>query len=134
VLARGAPDTVERAMADTLTAYQHASALDVIGMRGEGKLREGLQRLLQLASVSHGHLSRSMSKHFGCRPVEFVNRTRLSHAAMLLATTADPIGRVAERSGFSRQSYFRPALSCHHGQTPRAYREQARRAAVPKEP
>src|SRR6202044_3226460 len=25
VLARGAPDTVERAMADTLTAYQHAA-------------------------------------------------------------------------------------------------------------
>jgi hypothetical protein len=90
VLARGAPDTVDRAMADTLTAYQHASALDVIGMRGEGKL--------------------------------------------LLATTADPIGRVAERSGFSSQSYFDRLFRAHHGQTPRAYREQARRAAVPREP
>jgi AraC-like DNA-binding protein len=53
---------------------------------------------------------------------------------MLLATTADPIGRVAERSGFSSQSYFDRLFRARHGQAPRAYREQARRAVVPKEP
>jgi AraC family cel operon transcriptional repressor len=164
VLARGAPGTVGQAMADALAAYQDApGALDVIGlwaavmpvlreaaggvdirpgwlvractaMRSEENLRGGLPRLLQLASVSHGHLARSMSEHFGCRPVEFVNRVRLSHAAMLLATTADPIGRVAERSGFSSQSYFDRLFRARHGQAPRGYREQARRAVVPKEP
>jgi AraC-like DNA-binding protein/mannose-6-phosphate isomerase-like protein (cupin superfamily) len=164
VLARATPGAVGRAMAGTLAAYQDAaSALDVIGlwtvvmpvlheaaggtdirpgwlvractaMRSEENLRGGLPRLLQLASVSHGHLARSMSEHFGCRPVEFVNRVRLSHAAMLLATTADPIGRVAERSGFSSQSYFDRLFRARFGQIPRAYREQARRAVVPKEP
>ena len=164
VLARRAPDTVGRAMTDTLAAYQDAaSALDVIGlwtavmsvlhqpaggtdirptwlvhactaMRSEENLRGGLPRLLRLAAVSHGHLARSMSEHFGCRPVEFVNRVRLSHAAMLLATTAEPIGRVAERSGFASQSYFDRLFRARHGQTPRAYREQARRAVVPNEP
>lgn len=102
-------------------------------MRSEENLREGLPRLLRLASVSHGHLARSMSEHFGCRPVEFVNQTRLSHAAMLLATTAEPIGRVAERSGFSSQSYFDRLFHARYGQIPRAYREQARRAVVPSE-
>lgn len=164
VLARNAPDAVARAMAAALAAYQGtASALDIIGlwtvimpvlhgaaggidirpswlvractaMRSEENLREGLPRLLQLASVSHGHLARSMSQHFGCRPVEFVNRVRLSHAAMLLATTADPIARVAERSGFSSQSYFDRLFLARYGQVPRAYREHARRAVVPKEP
>ena len=164
VLARGTPDRVGRAMADTLAAYQDAaSALDVIGlwaviipvlheaaggtdvrpgwlvractaMRREENLRAGLPRLLELASVSHGHLARSMAGHFGCRPVEFVNQVRLSHAAMLLATTADPIGRVAERSGFSSQSYFDRLFRARYGQIPRAYREQARRAVVPREP
>jgi AraC-like DNA-binding protein len=161
VLARRTPDAVGRAMTDTLAAYQDsASALDIIGlwtvvmpvlheaaggsdirpgwlvracaaMRSEENLREGLPRLLQLASVSHGHLARSMAEHFGCRPVEFVNRVRLSHAAMLLATTAAPIGRVAERSGFSSQSYFDRLFHARYGQTPRAYREHARRAVVP---
>jgi AraC family cel operon transcriptional repressor len=103
-------------------------------MRSEDNLRDGLARLLQLASVSHGHLARSMSEHFGCRPVEFVNQVRLSHAAMLLATTADSIGRIADRSGFSSQSYFDRLFHARYGQTPRAYREQARRAVVPREP
>jgi AraC family transcriptional regulator, dual regulator of chb operon len=163
VLARSTPRGVGRAMLDTLAAYQDgASALDIIGlwtvvmpvlheaaggtdirpgwlvractaMRSEENLREGLPRLLQLASVSHGHLARSMSEHFGCRPVEFVNRIRLSHAAMLLATTAEPIGRVAERSGFSSQSYFDRLFLARYGQIPRAYREHARRAVVPNE-
>lgn len=163
VLARNTPEAIGRAMADTLAAYQDAaSALDIIGlwtvvmpvlheaaggidvrpgwlvracaeMRGEENLREGLPRLLQLASVSHGHLARSMSEHFGCRPVEFVNHVRLSHAAMLLATTAEPIGRVAERSGFGSQSYFDRLFLARYGQIPRAYRERARRAVVPKE-
>ncbi len=164
VLARGTPDTVGRAMADTLAAYQDAAgALDVIrlwtvvmpvlhraaggtdvrpgwlvqacaAMRREENLCEGLPRLLELASVSHGHLARSMSEHFGCRPVEFVNRLRLSHAAMLLATTADPVGQVAQRSGFSSQSYFDRLFRARYGQIPRAYRERARRAVVPKPP
>ena len=47
---------------------------------------------------------------------------------------ADPIGRVAERAGFSSQSYFDRLFRARHGQTPRAYREQARGAVVPKEP
>jgi AraC-like DNA-binding protein len=53
---------------------------------------------------------------------------------MLLATTADSIGRIADRSGFSSQSYFDRLFHARYGQTPRAYREQARRAVVPREP
>jgi AraC family transcriptional regulator, dual regulator of chb operon len=164
VLARDVPRVVPDVMRRMLAAYQDtASMLDVIGlwttvmpvlqaaaggvdvrpgwlvracvaMRTEENLRDGLPRLLQLASVSHGHLARSMSEHFGCRPVEFINQIRLSHAAVLLATTADSIGRVADRSGFSSQSYFDRLFHGRYGQTPRAYREQARRAVVPKEP
>ncbi|HSZ43310.1 MAG TPA: AraC family transcriptional regulator [Trebonia sp.] len=150
------------AMARALAAYQDtAVALDVIAlwttvlpmlqaaedapgrpdwlvracaaMYGEENLRAGLPRLLELTSVSHGHLARSMSAHYGCRPVEFVNNARLSHAAMLLATTADSVGRVAERSGFSSQSYFDRLFRARYGRTPRAYREQARRAVAPRE-
>jgi AraC family transcriptional regulator, dual regulator of chb operon len=164
VLARDAPAPAEQAMWHMLAAYQDtSSALDVIGlwtaiipvlapaaggedirppwlvracaaMRSEENLRAGLPRLLQLASVSRGHLARSMSRHLGCRPVEFVNRARLAHAAALLATTSEPIGGIASRSGFSSQSYFDRLFHARYGQTPRAYREQARRAVVPTRP
>lgn len=164
VLARDAPAPAEQAMRHMLTAYQDtSSALDVIGlwtaiipvlapaaggedirppwlvracaaMRSEENLRAGLPRLLQLASVSHGHLARSMSRHLGCRPVEFVNQARLAHAAALLATTGEPIGDIASRSGFSSQSYFDRLFHARYDQTPRAYREQVRRAVVPTRP
>lgn len=103
-------------------------------MYDEENLRPGLPRLLELTSVSHGHLARSLSRHYGCRPVEFVNAARLSHAAMLLATTAESVGRIAQRSGFSSQSYFDRLFHARYGQAPRAYREQARRAVAPREP
>jgi len=45
-----------------------------------------------------------------------------------------PDRAVAERAGFSCQSYFDRLFRARHGQTPRAYREQARGAVVPKEP
>ena len=164
VIVRAAPQRVLDAMERMLTAYQNAAnILDVIGlwatvmpvlgaaagtidvrpgwlvkactaMRTEENLREGLPRLRQLASVSEGHLARAMSKHFNCRPVEFVNQVRLSHAAVLLATTADSIGRIADRSGFRSQSYFDRLFQARYGQAPRNYREHARRAVVPKEP
>jgi AraC family transcriptional regulator, dual regulator of chb operon len=163
VLATDASGEVQQTMEHMLAAYQDTStALDVIGlwaavipvlqaaaggsdirpawlvracaaMRSEENLREGLPRLLQLASVSHGHLARSMSEHFGCRPVEFVNQVRLSHAAALLATTGEPIGRIAGRAGFSSQSYFDRLFHARYGKTPRAYRNQARCAVVPRQ-
>jgi AraC-like DNA-binding protein/mannose-6-phosphate isomerase-like protein (cupin superfamily) len=164
VVVRDPSEMAGNAMARTLAAYQNtASELDVIAlwttvlpllraaaesadhrpgwlvracaaMYSEENLREGLPRLLELTSVSHGHLARSMSRYYGCRPVEFVNTARLSHAATLLATTADSVGRIAQRSGFSSQSYFDRLFQVRYGQAPRAYRERARRAVAPREP
>ncbi len=100
-------------------------------MYAEENLREGLPRLRALASVSAGHLARSMSDFASCSPVEFVNRVRLDHAATLLATTTDPIGVVAERCGFAGHAYFCNRFHERFGLAPGKYRDQARRAVVP---
>lgn len=100
-------------------------------MRAEENLRAGLPRMLKLAMVSHGHLARSMAAYYRTTPVEFISRSRLEHANVLLATTAEPIGRIAERCGFTSQSYFGRCFRQRYGQTPREYREHARRAVVP---
>lgn len=100
-------------------------------MANEEHLRLGLPRLLQLAAVSHGHLARSMMAHYGCTPTEFITECRVAHAALLLATTTDPIGTIAARCGFSSQSYFGRQFRARHGVAPRDYRVQTRRAVVP---
>ncbi|MGH3386002.1 MAG: helix-turn-helix domain-containing protein [Nocardioidaceae bacterium] len=36
-----------------------------------------------------------MRAHYGCTPTEFITECRVAHAALLLATTTDPIGTIA---------------------------------------
>ena len=100
-------------------------------MNAEENLRAGLPRLLALAAVSHGHLARSMREHYGCTPVEHVTELRLAHAALLLATTADPVGRIAERCGFDSLSYFGRCFRRRYEVSPREYRAAASRRVVP---
>ncbi|MEV0201794.1 AraC family transcriptional regulator [Nonomuraea sp. NPDC050691] len=102
-----------------------------VAMSREDNLREGLPRLLETAAVSPGHLARSMRAHYGCTPVAFVVRRRLEHAALLLTTTTEGIGRIAQRCGFSGQSYFGRLFRETYGMAPRDYREATRRAVVP---
>lgn len=98
----------------------------------EDNLRAGVGRLVHLAAVSHGHLARSLNLHHGTTPVAFVNQRRLHHASLLLTTTNESIGRIAERCGFSSQSYFDRRFSERFGCTPRAYRQPAQRVVAPK--
>ncbi|MFG1708945.1 AraC family transcriptional regulator [Nonomuraea sp. M3C6] len=102
-----------------------------VAMSREENLREGLPRLLAMAAVSSGHLARSMRRHYGCTPIAFVARRRLEHAALLLTTTTEGIGRIAQRCGFSGQSYFGRLFHEKYGLAPRDYREATRRAVVP---
>lgn len=102
-----------------------------VAMSREENLREGLPRLLALAAVSPGHLARSMRKHYGCSPIAFVVERRLEHAVLLLTTTTEGIGQIAQRCGFSGQSYFARLFKDKYGMTPRDYRESGRRAVVP---
>lgn len=100
-------------------------------MQLEDNLRAGVPRFVRLAGVSPGHLARTLRTHRRCTPVEFVVLLRVDLAASLLETTAEPIGRVAERCGFNSPSYFARVFTRAHGQNPRAYRETTRRKVVP---
>ncbi|GAA0585500.1 AraC family transcriptional regulator [Kribbella sandramycini] len=100
-------------------------------MRSEANLRAGLPRLLELAAVSPAHLSRSMRAAYGRTPTDFVTDLRLEHAASLLAATNLPIAAVADRCGFSSQSYFSRRFTIAHELSPREFRRTSQRAFVP---
>lgn len=100
-------------------------------MNAEENLRAGLPRLVELAAVSHGHLARSMRTHYGCTPVEHVTELRLAHAALLLATTAEAVGRIADRCGYDSISYFSRCFRQRYELSPRQYRAAASRRIVP---
>lgn len=100
-------------------------------MRREDNLRLGVERLRELCAVSAAHLSRTMRRHHGCTPTEYVTGLRVEHAAALLATTAEPVTAIAYRCGFASQSYFSRCFHRAHGMAPRAFRRRAQRAFVP---
>lgn len=100
-------------------------------MRREENLRGGVPRMLELAQVSAGYLSRSMRRHYGTTPTAFVVDIRLERAAALLTDTTEPIAAIAARCGFASQSYFSRCFAAAHAMTPRDFRHFAHRGFVP---
>ena len=100
-------------------------------MAVEENLQAGLPRLLELAAVSHGHLDRVMRARYGRTPVDYVTERRLAHAAVLLTTTTESVGRIASRCGFASTSYFGRRFRQRYGTSPREYRHAASQMVVP---
>jgi AraC family transcriptional regulator, dual regulator of chb operon len=101
-----------------------------VAMREEANLRVGLERLRELALVSDGYLARTMHRYYGTTPIEYVTRLRLERSAVLLTTTQASIREIAQRTGFASQSYFGRCFKEAYEISPRAYRNQDRRAAL----
>jgi AraC-like DNA-binding protein len=101
-------------------------------MHREDNLREGVARMLALAHVSAAHLSRTMRRHYGMTPTEFVADLRLQQASTMLATTSRQVTDIAHACGFGSTSYFSRRFRAAHGVTPRQFRNSARHAFVPR--
>ena len=80
-------------------------------MRREESLRGGVPRMLELARVSAGYLSRSMRTHYGTTPTAFVVDIRLERAAALLADTTEPIATISAALRILRASPTSAAAS-----------------------
>lgn len=96
----------------------------VEAMLEEENLRAGVPRLLELAHVSPAHLSRVTRQYFGMTPTGLVINLRLRHATMLLSTTFESIGTIAERCGFASTSYFSNCFRRATVVSPREYRDR----------
>ena len=80
--------------------------------------------LARAAGCSPSTLDRRMRKVFSLSPQQFVLRTRIDHAAALLATGLS-IAQVATAAGFYDQSVFTRTFGRLTGQTPAQFRRSA---------
>jgi len=78
--------------------------------------------LAQRAGMSERSFVRRFRASTGCTPADSVQRLRVEAARQLLATTALPIKRVAQRCGFGSEETMRRALLRHASITAAAYR------------
>ncbi|MGE5676073.1 MAG: AraC family transcriptional regulator [Mycobacterium leprae] len=95
-------------------------------MRKQENFTLGLPRLHELAPVSPEHLCRSMKKHLGQTPTDWLNDLKLHYAADLLAHSDEEIVAVALQAGFSNLSHFYHLFGQRFGASPGEFRKGRR--------
>ena len=101
-----------------------ASALAYINANFAGSIAVAdIAAHVRLGEVQFRKLFR---REVGMSPAACLQRTRLVHAARLLARYALPLAEVAEQSGFSNECYFSTAFRTAFARTPGQYRRYIR--------
>jgi transcriptional regulator GlxA family with amidase domain len=85
-----------------------------------------VERLADQAAMSPRHFARAFAAAVGVTPAKAVERLRLEAARRDVETTAVPIDRVAEQTGFGDAERMRRAFLRNLGQPPQALRRAAR--------
>ncbi|HVZ73817.1 MAG TPA: helix-turn-helix domain-containing protein [Polyangia bacterium] len=90
-------------------ANAHLGALDV-------------DALARRAAVSVRTLHRLTARAVGCTPAKLIERLRVEHARVQLATTDLPLKAIADRCGFRDAAQLTRSFARRFGVTPRAFR------------
>jgi AraC-like DNA-binding protein/ABC-type lipoprotein export system ATPase subunit len=86
--------------------------------------------LAAAAGMSTDRLERAMRRMLGVSPKQYLLRTRVEQAALLLATTDRPISEIAVACGYFDQSQLSRQFAARVGVTPGRYRTLARPLAA----
>ncbi len=99
-----------------------------LALRLELLLKEALTepwdiaRMAGALHLSERQLYRLCQQHFALAPMALLQRLRLQRAALLLASRADSVKRLAEQCGFKNEYHFSTAFKRQHGLAPSHYR------------
>ena len=81
-----------------------------------------LDDVARVAGLSRARLCALFHQHMGTTPMAYLEDLRLERAARLLLFSADGIGAIADRLGYSERGYFDKRFKRRWGVTPRGYR------------
>jgi AraC-like DNA-binding protein len=84
------------------------------------------KRLSEALHFHANYISLCMKKAYGCTPLDYLTRYRVEQAKRMLIRTDDPIGRIAEATGFGSFPYFVRCFSRYAGCRPREFRMRHR--------
>lgn len=79
----------------------------------------------RMAEELHFHpnyIALCMKRTFGCTPLEYATQYRIEQAKRLLIHTNDPVGAIAEETGFGSFPYFVRCFNKRTGKTPKQFR------------
>ena len=84
------------------------------------------ETLAQMLGTNRTYLYDALRECADTTPADFINRYRIRHAALLLATTDDPVALVAELCGITNRSTFARLFRDHYSMSPTEYRRAAK--------
>ena len=97
------------------------AAIELVHERCHEPLR--VADLAIAAGMSADRLERSMRRVLAVSPKQYVLRMRAERVAAMLATSDEPIARIAAECGFYDQSQMTRQFRAHIGMTPNDYRQ-----------
>lgn len=80
--------------------------------------------LARVACMSPYHFQRRFKEETGLTVHQYLNRQRVGLAKQLLLSTALPVSKIAEQTGFSGSSHLAVVFKALTGQSPRDYRRR----------
>lgn len=84
--------------------------------------QEGAAGFVRAAGRAHPHVSRTAQRFLGQTPTEYVNASRMAHAARRLAGSSDLLPEIASEVGIENLSHFHRLFREAYGTTPAAWR------------
>ncbi len=81
-----------------------------------------MEQLCRVSDLSEGHLCRLFKKHFGMRPMEYLNKKRIQRAKELLTLSYISVECAASRVGYETPSYFGRLFRRYEGCSPSEYK------------
>ena len=85
-----------------------------------------LHELGEIVERHPAHVARAFRQAYGVSVTSYARARRLEWATVAVASTDDPLARIALDAGFADQSHFTRSFRHHHGVTPGRYRELVR--------
>lgn len=85
-----------------------------------------VESLADVAGMSRAAFAKRFAEAYGAGPMELLRNLRIRKAGELLRNTDLPVKRVAETVGFSSRSAFSRTFEATSGQSPGAFRKEAR--------
>ena len=82
----------------------------------------GTAALVRLAGRSPEHVARACRRYYQQRPIDLINAARMTHAALLLRSSSQPVVDIAMECGVENLGHFYKLFHRRHGKSPVANR------------
>ena len=88
------------------------------------------ETLARLVGTNYKYVYDALHECADTTPADFINLYRIRHAAMLLTTTDQPVGLIAEECGIASRPTFNRLFREHYSMTPTEYRNVANQTSA----